>query len=477
MIDYFSDFVTWFEYFILVFMLIYLSFYLVLAIYSYLAINKNLRVKYDLTNNKMLKSNQVLGVSVIAPAFNESANIVYNVKSLLSLLYPKFEVVIVNDGSKDDTLEKLITHFELKKVDFYYEEKVKTNTVRGHYKSTNPIYDKLLVVDKINAGSKADASNAGVNSCKYPIFLCTDVDCILKKDAIIKLVYPFMSEKNRVIATGAGIRISNSCIVKEGLLKEVRFPREMFPRFQELEYVRSFLFGRMAWSRMNGLLLVSGGLGMFEKKAFFEVGGYWHDSLGEDLDLVIRLRKLMHEQKEKFSIRYFAESLCWTEVPASAKILIRQRSRWSRGLIQSLKIHRKVFFNPKYGITGMLVFPYFVFFEFFVPILELLGLIIIIISLIFLDINLYFLLYSTLAIFLFFQSITLISILIDEFLFKNYNNLKEILILISISMVEPIVYHPINTFAYLKGYWLFISKKELKWGEMTRKGFNTNHQI
>lgn len=472
MIDYFSDFVTWFEYFILVFMLIYLSFYLVLAIYSYLAINKNLRVKYDLTNNKMLKSNQVLGVSVIAPAFNESANIVYNVKSLLSLLYPKFEVVIVNDGSKDDTLEKLITHFELKKVDFYYEEKVKTNTVRGHYKSTNPIYDKLLVVDKINAGSKADASNAGVNSCKYPIFLCTDVDCILKKDTIIKLVYPFMSEKNRVIATGAGIRISNSCIVKKGLLKGVRFPREMFPRFQELEYVRSFLFGRMAWSRMNGLLLVSGGLGMFEKKAFFEVGGYWHDSLGEDLDLVIRLRKLMHEQKEKFSIRYLAESLCWTEVPASAKILIRQRSRWSRGLIQSLKIHRKVFFNPKYEITGMLVFPYFVFFEFFVPILELLGLIIIIISLIFLDINLYFLLYSTLAIFLFFQSITLISILIDEFLFKNYNNLKEILILISISMVEPIVYHPINTFAYLKGYWLFISKKELKWGEMTRKGFS-----
>lgn len=473
MMDFFSDFIIWFEYFILVFMLSYISFYLVLAVYSYMAINKNLRVKYDLTHNKMIKSNQVLGVSVIAPAYNESANIVYNVKSLLSLFYPKFEVVIVNDGSKDDTLEKLIKNFDLKKVDFFYEERVKTNTVRGHYKSTNPIYDKLLVVDKVNAGSKADASNAGVNSCQYPIFICTDVDCILKKDTITKLVYPFMSEKKRVIASGAGIRISNSCTVKEGHLKEVKFPKEMFPRFQELEYVRSFLFGRMAWSRMNGLLLVSGGLGMFEKKAFFKVGGYWHESLGEDLDLVIRMRKLMHEQKEEFSIRYIAESLCWTEVPSTAKILIRQRARWSRGLVQTLKIHKNIFFNPKYGISGMLVFPYFVFFEFLVPILELLGIILIIFSLIFLDTNLDFLLYSTIAIFLFFQSITLISILIDEFLFKNYNNLKEILILILISIVEPILYHPINTFAYLKGYWLFIRKKELKWGDMTRKGFTT----
>lgn len=472
MIDYFSVFLTWFEYFIAVFMLCYISFYLVLAVCSYLAINRNLEEKYELPNDVMLKSNQVLGVSVVAPAYNESANIVYNVKSLLSLRYPKFEVVIINDGSKDDTLEKLIKNFDLKKVDFHYDERVKTKPVRGHYKSTNPIYHKLLVVDKVNGGSKADASNAGVNSCRYPIFICTDVDCILKKDTITKLVHPFMNEKKRVIATGAGIRISNSCEVKEGSLKKVRFPKEMYPRFQELEYVRAFLFGRMAWSRMNGLLLVSGGLGMFEKKTFFEVGGYWHSSLGEDMELITRMRKLMHERKEEFLIKYIPESLCWTEVPATKEILIRQRARWSRGLIQTLKIHRKIFFNPKYGITGMLVFPYFVFFEFLVPILELLGLIVIIISLFILDVNVDFLLWMTLAIYLFFQTITLISILIDEFLFKNYSSLREILILITMSMVEPIIYHPVNTYAYLKGYWLFFRRKELKWGEMKRQGFN-----
>ncbi|WP_127845796.1 glycosyltransferase family 2 protein [Psychroflexus aestuariivivens] len=472
MIEYFSIFLYWFEYFIAVFMASYILFYLVMAVFSYLAINRNLEEKYELPNDMMLKSNQVLGVSVVAPAYNESANIVYNVKSLLSLRYPKFEVVIINDGSTDDTLEKLIKNFDLKKVDFHYEEQVITKPVRGHYKSTNPIYHKLLVVDKINGGSKADASNAGVNSCRYPIFICTDVDCILKKDTITKLVHPFMNEKKRVIATGAGIRISNSCEVKEGSLKKVKFPKEMFPRFQELEYVRAFLFGRMAWSRINGLLLVSGGLGMFEKKTFFEVGGYWHASLGEDMELITRMRKLMHERKEEFSIKYIAESLCWTEVPATKEILIRQRARWGRGLIQTLKLHRKIFFNPKYGITGLLVYPYFVFFEFLVPIVELLGLIVIIISLFIIDVNVDFLLWMTLTIYLFFQTITLISILIDEYLFRNYSSLREILILITMSMVEPLVYHPVNTYAYLKGYWLFLRKKESKWGEMKRRGFN-----
>ncbi|SDG81818.1 glycosyltransferase family 2 protein [Psychroflexus sediminis] len=470
MIDYFSTFLTWFEYFILVFMLSYILFFLVLAVSSYLAIDKNLRLKYDLPKDLMLKSNQVLGISVVVPAYNEGDIIVDNLKSFLSLQYPKFEVIVVNDGSEDETLDKLIKNFDLKKVDFYYDEKVKTRRVLGHYKSTNPVYDKLLVVDKINGGSKADASNAGVNSSRYPIFLCTDMDCILKNDTLTKLVLPFMVEKKRVIATGAGIRISNNCKIKEGTIEEVRFPKKMFPRFQELEYVRSFLFGRMAWSRMNALLLVSGALGMFDKKIFFEAGGYWNESFGEDFELITRMRKLMHDKKEKFAIRYIAESLCWTEVPSTTKLFVTQRSRWGRGLVQTLKVHRKMFFNPKYATTGILTFPFFVFFEFLVPILELLGVIIILCSLIFLEVNYDFMLYLLLAVFLFFQSITLISILIDEFIFKNYNNLKEILILIIMSIIEPLIYHPINTFSYLRGYWLFFTRKQPKWGDMKRNG-------
>lgn len=462
-----------YELFVAAFSISYILFYMILALLSYYAIKKHINAKYVTHDDILAKSNHVIGVSVVAPAFNEGENVVYNVKSLLSLTYPKFEVVIVNDGSTDDTLEKLIQEFELVKVDFFYQEKIITKPVKAHYKSTNLIYSKLLVVDKENGKSKADASNAGINSTKYPLFLCTDVDCILKNDTIIKLAKPFMEGKKRVIATGAGIRISNSCEVKDGFLVKVHFPKDWYPRFQELEYVRAFLFGRMAWSQINGLLLVSGGLGMFDKEVAIAAGGYWHKSLGEDMELITRMRKHMYDNNLNFSIKYIPESLCWTEVPASREVLIRQRVRWARGLIQTLFLHKNIFFNPKYGKTAFLILPYFFFFEFLVPILELIGIIVLIASFIFLDVNYVFFLYLTLMVYLFYLIITIVSIFVDDLLYKNYANLKELLILILMAMIEPIVYHPVNVYASLKGYWHFFRQKEQSWGNMQRQGFNT----
>ena len=471
----YKNFLEYYEIFVAVFSTTYILFYMVLAVLSYYAIKKHLNAKYFIHDDVLLKSNYIPGVSVVAPAFNEGANVVFNVKSLLSLNYPKYEVVLVNDGSSDDTLEKLITEFELVKIDFYYQEKIPTKTVRGHYKSTNPVYSKLLVVDKENGKSKADASNAGINSSKYPLFLCTDVDCILKNDTIIKLAKPFIESKKRVIATGAGIRISNSCEVKEGFLVKIRFPKGWYPRFQELEYVRAFLFGRMAWSQLNSLLLVSGGLGMFDKEIAVKAGGYWHKSLGEDMELITRMRKYMYENKLDFSVKYIPESLCWTEVPGNREILIRQRVRWARGLIQTLNLHKDIFFNPKYGRTGFLIFPYFFLFEFLVPVLEVVGLIILIISHIYLDIDYDNILYLTLAVYLFYLNITIISILLDEILYKHYSSVKEIFILILTAIIEPIFYHPINVYASLKGYYHFFRQKEQAWGNMQRQGFNTQN--
>lgn len=470
-----KNFIEYYEIFVAAFSSIYILFYMLLAVLSYYAIKKHLNAKYFIHDDVLLKSNYIPGVSVIAPAFNEGANVVYNVKSLLSLNYPKYEVVLVNDGSTDDTLEKLIKEFELVKIDFFYQEKIPTKTVRGHYKSTNPVYSKLLVVDKENGKSKADASNAGINSSKHPLFLCTDVDCILKNDTIIKLAKPFIESKKRVIATGAGIRISNSCEVKEGFLVKIRFPKGWYPRFQELEYVRAFLFGRMAWSQLNSLLLVSGGLGMFDKEIAVKAGGYWHKSLGEDMELITRMRKYMYENKLDFSVKYIPESLCWTEVPGNREILIRQRVRWARGLIQTLNLHKDMFFNPKYGRTGFLIFPYFFAFEFLVPILEAIGLIILIISFFYLNINYESFLYLTIAVYLFYLNLTIISILLDEILYKHYSSVKEILILIMTAIIEPIFYHPINVYASLKGYYHFFRQKEQAWGNMQRQGFNTQN--
>jgi cellulose synthase/poly-beta-1,6-N-acetylglucosamine synthase-like glycosyltransferase len=359
------------------------------------------------------------------------------------------------------------------KVDFYYQEKIPTNPVRGHYKSTNPLYSKLLVIDKENRKSKADAVNVGINSTKYPLFLCTDVDCILKNDTIIKLAKPFIESKKRVIATGAGIRISNSCEVKDGFLVKIHFPKGWYPRFQELEYVRAYLFGRMAWSQINGLLLVSGGLGMFDKEIAIAAGGYWHKSLGEDMELVTRMRKYMYDHKLPFLIQYIPESLCWTEVPATREVLIRQRVRWSRGLIQTLNLHKNIFFNPKYERMGFLIFPYFFAFEFLIPILELIGVLVLIISFFTLNLDYVYLLYLTLTIYLFYLIITFISILLDDVIYKNYANTKEIITLVLMAMIEPFFYHPVNVYASLKGYYHFFSQKEQSWGNMQRQGFNT----
>lgn len=425
----------------------------------------------------MIQSNHTLGVSIVAPAYNEGTTIVYNVKSLLLQDYPKFEVIIINDGSTDDTLAQLIEEFELIKVDFFYKEKIKTQPVKGHYKSKNPVYSKLLVVDKINGRSKADASNAGINSAKYSLFLCTDVDCILRKDTIAMLAKPFIENTTKVIATGAAIRISNSCEFKDGMLYKSHFPTNFFARFQELEYIRSFLFGRMAWSKANGLLLVSGGLGLFDKDAVIEAGGYWHQSLGEDFELITRLRKLMHQKKEPFLIKYIPESLCWTEVPSTLEIFKRQRVRWARGLIQTLFLHRKMIFNPKYKKTGLLALPHYLFFEFLVPLIEVSGVIVFLLDVFFFGINYDFLIIVSLFIYLFYTCITLISVYLDQRIHKQYANLKEIITLIAMVFLEPLVYHPINIYTSIKGYWHFMIQKEKKWGVMTRQGFKKPKKI
>lgn len=471
------QFIYYYEIFISFFSLTYILICIILSVLSYSAILRHLRYQKYISEDILTRSNHLLGVSVIAPAFNEGVNIVNNVKSLLSLTYPKFEIIIINDGSTDDSLSKLIKEFELVKVDFYYQEKIVTKTIRGHYKSTNPIYSKLLVVDKENGKSKADASNAGINSSQYPLFLCTDVDCILKRDTLLKLAKPFMENEKRVIATGAGIRISNSCEVKDGFLHRVHFPKDWFPRFQELEYIRSFLFGRMAWSQINGLLLVSGGLGMFDKEMTIKAGGYWHQSLGEDMELITRMRKYMYDNKLPFLIKYIPESLCWTEVPDTKEVLIRQRTRWARGLIQTLYLHRKMFFNPKYGKTGFLILPFFLIFEFLVPIIELLGIIAMVIIFLNKSLNFYNLAIIGFSVYIFYILITLISILIDDLLYKSYANYKELIVLILMVMIEPFVYHPLSVYASLKGYWFFFRQKEQKWGVMVRKGFATTQKV
>ena len=464
--------------------------YGILAILSLTSIRRYMKKNASVDYNIIIESPLAPGISVIAPAFNEGVTIISNVRSLLTFNYPKYEVIIINDGSTDDTLEKLIAEFEMVEVDYAYREKLLSKPVKRIFKSTNPAYDKLAVVDKINGKSKADASNAGVNSAAFDSILCTDVDCILDKVTLIKLLKPFMDEDTstikevngdmqiqedyrRVIATGATLRMVNSCDVDEGLMIRVRPPKRILPRFQEMEYIRAFVLGKMGWDRINAVPNVSGGLGMFDKDIAIKAGGYDSQSLAEDMDLITRMGAFMKDNKKKYSVKYVPVTLCWTEGPTTLKVFGRQRSRWGRGLAQLMSTHRKILFNPRYGRMGMIVFPYHFFYELLAPIIEFLGFLFYIYLILTQQINWPYAIILIVFVYTYSVMITTVALLWDQITFKYYKTWGETIGLCLMAFLEPFIYHPLIVFFALKGYFNFLVGRKHVWGNMQRQGFQS----
>lgn len=452
-------------------------FYILLAVLSLIAIRRSLW-KNKIRGQQMLVASPLTpGISVIAPAYNEGVTIIANVRSLLALNYPRFEVVIVNDGSKDDTLQKLIDEFELTEVNFAYRQQIPSQAVKRFFKSTNPAYSKLLVLDKVNGKSKADAVNAGINASSFDYFLNTDVDCILARDTLLKLIKPFMDDPQRVIATGAPLRAANSCDVEAGVITRVRVPRSLLPRFQEMEYIRSYLLGKMGWTFINAVPNVSGGLGLFDKDIVIKSGGYDPGSFGEDMDMVVRMCRYMCEQDLPYRIHYIPETLCWTEVPATYKIFFRQRVRWARGLAQIFSKHRKVLFNPKYKKLGLIIFPYNFFFELLAPLIEFAGIIYYIYIIVNHLINWDYAIILLVFIYTFSILITSLSMLWDQLIFRYYQSWKEVWQLCILALAEPFIYHPTVLFCAIRGYFNQLTGKKHTWGNMQRQGFNQSPNL
>ncbi len=447
--------------------------YILLAIFSTKETISYLKKNSFVNYSDILSSKIAPSISIIAPAYNESLNIVDNVRSLLSAHYVNYDVIIVNDGSKDDSLEKLIETYQLVKVDYLINERIKTQPLRaGVFKSTNPAFEKLIVVDKENGG-KSDALNLGLNISNNEYVACIDVDCLLLEDSLQKMVKPFLEYTDRkVIASGGVIRIANSCVIENGKLIEVNFPDKLIERMQILEYFRAFLLGRMAWSRLNGLLVISGAFGMFDKEIAIKVGGYDVKTVGEDMEIVVRMRRHMEENKEKYKVAYIPDPLCWTEAPDNYKIFISQRNRWTRGTIETLKEHKKIGFNRKYGVLGMLSFPYWFFFERMAPIIEVLGIIYFILLVIFRDIRWDFALSFFLAAYLSSIIFTVFAIFSEELTYHQYKKKGTGKKLIITAFLEPLLLHPFSLYAALKGNFDYYFNKNIKWGAMTRKGLS-----
>ena len=461
-----------FETFMFYYSLAILVIYFILGVISALVLRKYMRESELRQSEGVLNSPFIPPISIIAPAFNEELNIVDNIKALMALYYADYEVIVVNDGSRDQTLSKVIDVFKLRKVAFLINPKIATATVRGVYRSEVRSWNNLIVVDKENGG-KADALNTGLNISSGDYFIAIDVDSIIDPYALQKMIKPFLEATDKpVIATGGVIRIANSCEVREGHLVSIELPRHLLPLFQVIEYNRSFLLGRLAWSKLNGLLLISGALGLFDKQLVLDCGGYSCETVGEDMELIIRMRRFLAERKKPYRVEYIPDPLCWTEAPSSLNVFLRQRNRWTRGTIETLLKHRKVFFNPSYGLMGMLSYPFWLFFEWMAPLIECLGLLYFILIFSFGRVNYGF--FLILFFFLYFFSVTITSyaVFFDHIVFFKYNKGKFLFKQIMAIFLEAFLYHPMVLYAAVKGNIDYFIFKKRSWGAMPRTGFS-----
>ena len=444
--------------------------YLLLGIFSALALRKYLRKNSYINYNSLVLSPLSPRVSIIAPAFNESKNIIDNVRTLLSLYYNNFEVVIVNDGSTDDTFDKVKEAFNLVRVNYFFDYRIPCERIKGVYKSKDPSFNRLTVIDK-NNGGKADSLNAGINISRSPLIVTIDADSIIEADSLLKLVKPFLEEKeHKVIGTGGVIRIVNSCEIEKGFIRKIHIPRKILPRLQVLEYTRAFLLGRMAWSHLDGLMLISGAMGMFDRETVILAGGYSIKTVGEDMELVLRMRGYMAEHKRKYEVTYIPDPLCWTEVPSDLRSMKKQRNRWTRGLIESLWTHKKMFFNSKYKRLGLLGYPYWFFFEWMSPLIAFGGFVYTAYLIIAGHLNWSFFLLLFLFVYTFAILLSTWAVLFEEITFHKYERKRDVFRLLAAAFVEPFFY-PVHTWFAVTGNLQSIFRIK-EWGSIKRKGFD-----
>lgn len=463
------------DYINIVFLVFTVVLFILFTFMGYLSTRNSLHYKHknsfgDLS--KIMASPMAPSITIIAPAYNEGLTIVENIRSLLSLQYVNYEVMVVNDGSKDDTLEKMIAAYDLVKIDKKIDPNWQSKPIRGIYKSSQRSFSKLTVIDKENGG-KSDALNTGMHLSENQYVGCIDVDCLLMPESLLHVVKSFYQRsQKRVIAVGGVIRVANSCKIAGGMLEEIRLPKNWLAKFQLLEYTRSFLLGRMAWGRIDSLLIISGAFGFFDREIALAVGGYDTKTVGEDMEIVFKMRRYMHDRDEPYTIEYIPDPLCWTEVPESLKILVNQRDRWSRGNLETLQKHKDMFFNPKYGKLGMISYPYWFFYEWLAPILEFFGFFSIILFYYLGILNWSFFIAITLSIYSYSIMYSFYAILWDVYSYNQYTKTKDILTLMLFAILEPVIFHPIVVFSAVRGNYKKLFNIKSGWGVITRKGFS-----
>jgi len=456
------EFTTWF---ILAYFIVLNLGYLGLNLLSLVSLHRSLQEKV-LEELPQAFTPLDPAISILVPAYNEEATIAASLRSMLQLAYAEFEIVVINDGSRDGTLAVLQREFELYPFPEAIHPQLQTRPVRGIYRSR--LHANLRVIDKENGG-KADSLNAGINAARHPLFCGVDADSLLARDSLQRVSRPFLRDP-RVVATGGTVRVANGCRFQGGLLTAVALPRNPWALFQVVEYLRAFLFGRLGWSQLNAMLIISGAFGLFRTDVVVQAGGYRPKTIGEDMELVVRMHRMLREQRRDYRIEFVPDPVCWTEAPEDRRTLANQRIRWQRGLSESLSAHWRLMFSTRGGPPGWLAYPFMVAFEWLGPIVELGGYVFMAFAYAFGLVS-----WEACAVFLFVAIglgilLSASGLLLEEMAFHVYPRGRQLAMLALVVVAENFGYRQLNSWWRLVGLYRWAAQRESRWGEMKRKG-------
>jgi poly-beta-1,6-N-acetyl-D-glucosamine synthase len=464
-VNYLREFLLGYGYFAMgYFILITLIYFLIFGFSIRHTFPMRRGIKYNRIK-KLSGSEHVPPVSLLVPAYNEELTIIESVRSLISLDYPQYEVIVVNDGSTDNTFKVMVEQFQLVKINALMSGRIKTEKIRGIYH--NPAYPMLYFIDKPNGG-KADSLNAGINLSHYSLISTIDADSLLEKDALTRIARVYMEDPDRTVAVGGNVRIVNSCDIEDGIVKEVRFPKKLLPALQNVEYTKAFLGGRIGWSAINGLIIVSGAFGVFRKDYVVAVGGYRGGYPGEDMNIVIKLHRHMLENNLPYRVAFCPDAVCWTQAPDTYRIISSQRKRWGRGNLKNMiEEGMDVVFRPKYKVFGLLTVPYNILFETLNPYFRLTGLLAIL-GYAFLGMTdwktlVVFGLVNFLSCFI----LSLGALFIEELAFSRYPSLGDLTKMLLYSFLMFVGYRQIGVIWRFLGHIEFLRKNN-SWGTMVR---------